>query len=90
MGVRRYTKRSPSRKPASTRVFQVCVPQTPSTRRPRRRWNASRAARVAGPKMPSRVDRRAGQDGAEAVLDVGDGVAAVAGAQRQSEGQAYR
>ena len=54
IGVRRYKKRSPSRKPASTRVFQVWGPQTPSTRRPRRRWKASTAARVAGPKSRRR------------------------------------
>ena len=32
--------------PASTRADQVCGPQTPSTRRPRRYWKASTAARV--------------------------------------------
>ena len=67
-------------------MFQVWGPQTPSTRRPRRRWKASSAARVAGPEDAVGVDRRAGQDGGQAVLDVGDRVTAVP----DGEGQAYR
>ena len=72
------------RKPASTRVFQVWGPQTPSTRRPRRRWKASRAARVVGPKTPSASTGAPGRMAVQAVLHVGDRVAAVPDGERQA------
>jgi hypothetical protein len=39
-----------------------------------------------GPEDPVGIDRRAGQDGGQAVLDIRDGLAAVA----RGEGEAYR
>ena len=59
IGLRRYRSRSPRRKPASTRLDQVCSPQTPSVRRPRWDWNACTAGSRAGPVDAAAVVARA-------------------------------
>ena len=71
IGVRRYRKRSPRRKPASTRVSQVWRPQIPSTRRPRRCWKASTADPGGAAEATLGVAGGAEAEGVQPVLDVG-------------------
>src|SRR5919198_404354 len=53
VGCRKYSVRSPSEYPASTSSLHVSGPTFPSTRSPRRCWNARTAASVDAPYRPS-------------------------------------
>ena len=86
MGVRRYKKRSPSRKPASTRVFQVCAPADPVDAQAAQALEGLHGGAGGRAEDAVGIDGRAREDGGQAVLDVGDRRSAVA----DGEGQAYR